>query len=1055
MSQTPMPTSLQDQFQHTLASLNPEQRQAVETIDGPVMVLAGPGTGKTQLLSARIANILRSTDADASNILCLTYTDAGAVAMRKRLTQMVGSFETSKMQISTFHSFCSRVIGENIEYFGYRNWQPVSDLERYEIVYDLIDDLPLDNPLKKLKGNPYHFAYNLIRLFDVMKSESFTPEYMQEKVSEYIEDLPNREEYIYKKSGKGYQKGELKMKAIMEQTERMEKLLAGVACFPAYCERLERANLFDFADMILWVIQAFKQHDALLARYQETYQFILVDEYQDTNGSQNEILHLLTSYDPENANVFVVGDDDQSIYSFQGANEERFKEFIDKFKSTLQAFSIFRNYRSRQEILDTASVLIEQNWSRLIFNSEITTRFEGLTKTLVASNTSIADKEYPFAPVQVVAYHNEAHEATGVVQEIKKLHAEGVAYGDLAILYRNHAQVEKIRQLLDWESIPYNAKRSENVLAHPLIQKLNLLLTYLWKENRRLASGEEELFRLLHFDFFQCSARDIALISLSLQKEMKGQTFRDVISSNEKMWQLGLQNAKALAKVGQCLESWQKGFHNETLPVLLQQILKESGMLELVVQGPKLKVQSTESRLPSEVDALEVVNTYFSFVQTEASKRKAFGVGQLLDLVQKMDENGLRLNLERVSFHEDGVNLVTAHSSKGLEFKHVFLIQCQEGNWEKKREQNTSFTFPDTLTHAAQKQQDDNHEELRRLFFVAVTRAKEQIQISYPLKALKDASEEQSTILPSKFVNEILEKAQPARREVRLPDSDISEFLFKTLIPSLPDAAKLEKSYLDRALQNFALNATKLNDYLDCPLAFYYKHILKIPEAKSAVAGYGSAVHETLQELFMKVQKDPRKQFAPKEEFLKLFYFSMKRYEALFTEKEFELRNEHGRQVLSDYYDFYTPIWNTTVSLELPINTSLDGIPLNGRIDKLEFDGKDVNVVDYKTAKPDGKNKELAAPNPNNELGGNYWRQLVFYKILMDTAKPKGWHMVSGEIDFVEYDKDKKFKKEKRFVTEGEVQVVKEQIKDVYTKIIAHDFYTGCEKEGCLCEKMG
>ncbi len=1032
------------QFTQFLSSLNPEQRQAVEATEGPVMVLAGPGTGKTQLLSARIANILKSTDADASNILCLTYTDAGAVAMRKRLTQMVGSFETSKMQISTFHSFCAKVIGENIEYFGYRNWQPVSDLERYEIVYDLIDGLALDNPLKKLKGNPYQFAYNLIRLFDTMKSESFTPEFLQEKVSEYIEDLPNREAFIYKKSGKGYQKGELKVKQILEVTERMEKLLAGVVCFPAYCQRLEKANLFDFADMILWVIQAFKDHDALLARYQETYQYILVDEYQDTNGSQNEILQLLTSYDPDNANIFVVGDDDQSIYSFQGANEERFEEFVAKFQSSLQAFSIFRNYRSRQEILDTAGFLISANQSRLIYNSAITDRFQGLTKELEASNTAILEKEYAFAPVQVVAYHNEAHEATGVVQEIKKLHAEGVALGDMAILYRHHAQVEKIRLLLEWEKIPYNAKRSENVLAHPLILKIHRLLSYLAKETRRPGSGEEELFQLLHFDFFGCSPRDMARISLALQKQAKGQSFRSVIASNERMWQLGLENATSLAFVNRCLESWQALLFNETLPVLIQEILQQSGIMRT------LMTDVTSNRLP-DIEALEVIHTYFSFVQTECNKRKGFGVVPFLQLVEKMEENNLRLNLERVSFHEDGAHLITTHSSKGLEFKHVFLIQCQEGNWEKKREQNSSFTFPDTLSRSIQQVEDDNHEELRRLFFVAVTRAKEQIQISYPLKALKDPSEEQSTVLPSKFVNEVLEKAHPTRREVRLPDTDISGFLVKTLLPQLPDNAKLEKSYLDRMLQDFTLNATRLNDYLDCPLAFYYKHILKIPEAKSAVAGYGSAVHEALQELFMKIQKNPQN-LPGKDALLGAFYASMRRYETLFSEKEFVLRNEHGRLVLSDYYDFYAPTWNTTVSLELPISTSWEGIPLNGRIDKLEFEGKEVNVVDYKTAKPDGKGKELAAPNEKNEQGGNYWRQLVFYKILMDIAKPKGWQMVSGEIDFVEYDKDKSFKREKRFVTEVEVAFVKEQIKESYARILQHDFYTGCEKEDCICK---
>jgi DNA helicase II / ATP-dependent DNA helicase PcrA len=1043
-----MSATLTTQFSQFLSTLNSEQAQAVQATEGPVMVLAGPGTGKTQLLSARIAHILQLPDVDASNILCLTYTDAGAVAMTKRLRTMVSATETSKMQISTFHSFCARVISENTEYFGYRNWQPVSDLERYELVYSIIDGLPFDNPLKKLKGNPYQFAYNLLQLFNIMKSESFSPEYMQARVTEYVDDLPNREEFIYKKSGKGYEKGDLKQKQIDDIKEKMDKLMAGVACFPLYCQKLEKANLFDFADMILWVIQAFKDNDNLLARYQETYQYILVDEYQDTNGSQNEILNLLTNYDPENANMFVVGDDDQSIYSFQGANEERFEEFMARFQSTLRVFSIFRNYRSRQEILDTAGVLIDNNQSRLIHNPNIQGQFKGLTKDLVASNSSIVEKTYPFAPVQVVGYHNEAHEAVGVVKEIKKLASTGVKYGDIAILYRNHAQVDKIRQLLDWEKIPYNAKRTENVLEHPLVQKLNLILSYLLKESTKPGTGEEDLFKILHFDFFGCSARDVAYISLALQKEMKGQSFRIIIGSNEKMFQLGLQNAKALASVSQCMDKWQTAMFNQTLLVFLQQVLKEAGIISNI-----LNPSTVNRQLSTNIEDLEVLKTYFSFVQTESDKRKNFGVAQLLDLVQKMEENNLSLNLERVSFHEDGVNLITTHSSKGLEFGHVFLIQCQETNWEKKRENNSSFAFPDTLTHVGQKQKDDNHEELRRLFFVAVTRAKEQIQISYSLKALKDASEEQSTLLPSKFVNEILEKTSPERREVRLPDSEIAEFLFKTLIPELPNEAKLEKQYIDKVLQGFTMSVTKLNDYLACPLSFYYKHILRIPEAKNAVAGYGSAVHEALQELFVRVQKHPSHSFASQEELLDMFRRSMLRYETQFTKTEFELRNEHGKKVLSDYYDHYVHSWNTTVSLELPINTTLDGIPLTGRIDKLEFNGKEANVVDYKTGKPDGRSKELASGS-DTELGGNYWRQLVFYKILMDTAQPKGWHMVSGEIDFVEYDKDKSFQKKKQFPTEVEVQVVKEQIRTSSAKIMAHDFYTGCDKEDCVCGKM-
>lgn len=1029
-------------FSQVLEQLNEEQRQAVEATEGPVMVLAGPGTGKTQLLSARIANILYKGLAQAENILCLTYTDAGAVSMRKRLTQMIGSFEASKMQISTFHSFCSRVIGENPEYFGYRYWQPVSDLERIEIAYRIIDDLPLDNALKKLKGNTYQFAPQLLSLFQIMKSESLDEAFMVSKVEAYLESLPSREEFIYKKSGKDYQKGDLKVKDILAITEKMERLLAGVHCYDSYCKLLENNNLFDFSDMILWVIQAFKEHDTLLARYQETYQYILVDEYQDTNGSQNEILQLLTSFDPTSSNIFIVGDDDQSIYSFQGASMERVKDFYYQYKNNLQAFALNRNYRSRQEILEAATLLIGGNQGRLINDSEIMADFAGLSKDLRASSTKITTAHYAFEAVQVVAYHNEAHEAAGVVKEIKRLIANGSELNEIAILYRNHNQVEKIRQLLDWEKIAYNAKRSENVLEHPLVQKLNFILSYLAKENHKPQSGEEDLFKILHFDFFGCLPRDIAVISLALQKE-KGESIRGIISSNEKMLRLGLYNAKQLAHVNQCLDTWQTALFNQTLPSVVQSIIHQSGLLAFMHQSM------------DKISLLEILTTYFEFVQQENNKRPGMGASDLLLMVQKMQENYLRLNIDRVVFNENGVNLVTAHSSKGLEFKHVFLIQCNDVKWEKAKERSDSFTFPDNLSHSGQKIKDDNFEELRRLFFVALTRAKEQIQVSFPIKKLSDTSEEQATLMPSLFVNELIEKYKPKQTTVRLSDEEVADFLFKTLVPSLPEADRLEKQFIDKALQGFALNVTKLNDYLECPLAFYYKHILRIPEAKNAVSGYGTAVHDALQELFRQVHDSTSKRFMPKEDFLRLFFRSMEKLKSQFSEQEFEHRKEHGKQVLSEYYQFYLDKWSTVVACEVNIQTDLDGVPLNGRIDKLEFDGKAANVVDYKTASPDNKSKELAAPNEKQELGGKYWRQLVFYKILMDQAKPKGWYMQSGEIDFVEFDKNKSFRKEKRFVTPGEINIVKEQIKTVYGGILTHDFYKGCDREECICHTMG
>ncbi|MBC7390275.1 MAG: ATP-dependent helicase [Opitutaceae bacterium] len=1028
-------------FQNILENLNKEQSQAVEATEGPVMVLAGPGTGKTQLLSARIANILYKGLSQPENILCLTYTEAGAVAMKRRLGNIIGSFTSSKVHISTFHSFCARVISENPEHFGYRFWQPISDLERIEIIHSIIDSLPLDNPLKKLKGNEYQFTSQLKSLFDIMKTEGFSVEDMQLSVDQYIESLPSREKYIYKKASGDNKKGDLKTKAIEDEMEKMSKLLAGVYAFPVYSEMLEQNSLYDFADMILWVIQAFKSNDTLLGRYQETYQYILVDEYQDTNGSQNEILSLLTSYDPESSNIFVVGDDDQSIYSFQGASMERVKDFYYKFKNNLQAFALNRNYRSRQEILDAATVLISSNLDRLINDVDIIADFTGLSKDLKSSSTQIKNREYSEKAIEVVAYHNPAHEAAGVVKEIKRHAAQGVHYGDMAILYRNHTQAEKIRQLLEWEKIPYNAKRTEDVLLHPLIQKINLLLKYINTEAEQVNMGEEDLFKILHFDFFQCSPRDIAVISLAIQKEKKGESFRSIISSNEKMLSLGLTNARQLAKVNSLLDSWMVGMFNQTLPGLLQKIMQESGLLHFLINSEQ------------KTDLLETLTTYFQFVQAENDKRKSFDVKDLIRVVEKMKENYLRLNVEKSVFNENGINLITVHSSKGLEFKYVFLIQCNDSCWEKGSERSNVFTYPDNLLHSTKKAKDENYEELRRLFFVAVTRAKEHIQISYPIKKLSDSSEDQSTLMPSLFVNEIIEKYKPSKREVRLENSEITDFLLKTLIPVLPETSRLEKQFVDKALQNFTLNITKLNDIIDCPLAFYYKHILKIPQAKNAVSGYGTAIHEALQLFFNRMQNNPDKKFPSKDELVKYFYESMNKIKSQFTENEFKLRNEHGRLVLTDYYLQYSGTWAKVIACEVNVQTEVLGVPINGRLDKLEFDGKAANVVDYKTAKPDNP-KELIPAGAKSEFGGKYWRQLVFYKILMDQGQPKGWHMQSGEIDFVEFDKNKSFKKEKRFVSEDEVKIVTEQIKTNYTKILAHDFYTGCEKEDCICKSI-
>src|SRR5258705_4398785 len=387
---------LENKFREEYERLNEKQRLAVDTIDGPVMVIAGPGTGKTQILASRVGKILLETDAQPENILCLTYTDAGAVAMRKRLLQFIGS-DAYKVNIYTFHAFCNDVIQENLSLFEKTALDPISDLERIELFKELIDSFPKNHPLKRYRGDVYFEINNLQQLFSAMKREGWTPTYINEKIDEYIADLPNREDFIYKRKFKEFNACDLKKDKIEEEKEKKDKLRAAVNEFDRFQQMMRKRNRYDFDDMINWVIKAFEENKNLLATYQEKFLYILVDEYQDTSGTQNRIVELLINY-WEKPNVFVVGDDDQSIYRFQGANIENMINFADSYKNDLLTVVLTDNYRSTQPILDVSKTLINRNEERLI------KQIKGLSKELLSTHPN---RIHLLHQPAIRSYHNQ------------------------------------------------------------------------------------------------------------------------------------------------------------------------------------------------------------------------------------------------------------------------------------------------------------------------------------------------------------------------------------------------------------------------------------------------------------------------------------------------------------------------------------------------------------------------------------------------------------------------------------------------------------------------
>ena len=315
------------------------------------------------------------------------------------------------------------------------------------------------------------------------------------------------------------------------------------------------------------------------------------------------------------------------------------------------------------------------------------------------------------------------------------------------------------------------------------------------------------------------------------------------------------------------------------------------------------------------------------------------------------------------------------------------------------------------------------------------------------------------------FIAEILDTHELQTEKVFI-DAD-TEAAFQSLQfenEVKPEIEKIETEYINSLLERFVMNVTALNNYLKCPLEFYFKNLIRIPSPKNENTEFGSAVHYALEQLFRKMQssevkirkskKSKRKAsyqngFPSKEEFISDFNWYMHRHRESFTKEQFARRLEYGEDVLSNYYDKYLYSWNKIVALERNIKgVVVNGVPLKGKLDKLEFNGKEVNVVDYKTGNPDNSKDKLKAPNPDIENGGDYWRQAVFYKILLDNHN-RDWKAVSSEFDFIEPDKKKTYQKIKLYITPDDIGIVKAQIKTVWDKIQSHDFYTGCGKEDC------
>jgi len=333
-----------------------------------------------------------------------------------------------------------------------------------------------------------------------------------------------------------------------------------------------------------------------------------------------------------------------------------------------------------------------------------------------------------------------------------------------------------------------------------------------------------------------------------------------------------------------------------------------------------------------------------------------------------------------------------------------------------------------------------------RLFYVALTRVEQHLFISW--SRFRDDGKE---LEPSVFIAEIQEEHVLPVEKIEIPAEEQADFDALPFSDNIaPEIQAAEEDFISRMLEKFVMNVTALNNYLKCPLEFYYRNLVRIPSPKNEATEFGSAVHHALQKLFEKMKVHAGEEFPSKEEMLDDFQWYMRRHREIFTREAFNRRMEYGQEVLSNYYDKYVHQWNKIVAVERNIrNVIVRGVPLKGKLDKLEFQGKEVNVVDYKTGDVDKAREKLTPPNAKDPNGGDYWRQAVFYKILVDSYEQKDWKVTSTEFDFVEPDKKKEYRKVKIVITPEDITTVTQQIIITWQKIQNREFYTGCGESDC------
>ncbi len=1003
-------------FQDAYKRLNPAQKQAVDTIDGPVMVVAGPGTGKTQILTLRIANILLKSQINPENILALTFTESGVLAMRKRLVEMIGT-AGFKVEINTFHGFCNDIIRRNPEDFdNLISSESVTEVEQIQVIEEVINETKLT--LLKPFGDPLYYVRPSLSAINDLKKEGITPDRLKQAIEDQKENFKTIEDLYHEKGAYGPKvrddgtvtKGQMKSKYqdLQKDIAKNEELLL---VFEKYQQALHEKRMYDFNDMLLSVVEALGKDKLLLQRLQETYQYILVDEHQDTNAAQNRLIELIASFD-DNPNLFVVGDEKQAIYRFQGASLENFLYF-KKLYPGAELINLEENYRSSQTILNAAASVIKQN---------ITAEILGPQKNLHAA-AGIANE-----PIKVIELHDYYAEYHYLASDIAKLIASGVSAvasaKEIAVLARNNRDLLPLSLALEQLSVPFNIESDQNIFEDPNVRKLISLF--------RTVCGfgsDIELIQFLHNDFLEIPQMD--LYRLMNYSKISGKKMFEIINEEDDLKAAHISNPQRFMELYRSLEKWSGYCHNENLESVFVTLLQESGFLTWIMNRPK------------RYEILDKLTGIYEEMKMLSQKRPQFTLEEFLQYIDLLSEHDILIKKSPKTILKNAVRLMTTHRSKGQEFDYVYMINVYDGHWGNLRRRGKGFKLPWDFLGIKLNLEDiaDSNEDERRLFYVALTRARKGVMMSYSTQNL-DGKEQ----VPSQFIEEIEPEFKQLVDTKEFEDHflDHKEVLFS--LPLEDSLSKKDATFLKELFVEKGLSATAVNNYLECPWRYFYHDLLQLPESKDQNLIFGSCIHKAVNT----VVREHKNNGAASVEYL-LDAFSKALAKEVGTGDIYQILKEKGEKVLPVFYEQDIKNWPKNILTEFVIRGVhlSDEVLLNGMIDMIvPFEGSSqVTVYDFKTGKPKTLG-EVEGTTKNSK--GNYKRQLVFYKLLLDLYQEGKMKMNKGVIDFVEPDEKGRHQQVELVITDEDVTFLKKQILFIASEIMELKFWDRrCEEADC------